>query len=117
MVVNLTVKQMSKSTGVMNGSRKLSLDSTVRVAPDQASCELVGEAVILDLNSGVYYGLDSVGARIWTLLEQPTTVKALRDAAVAEYDIEPDQCADELLVFLEQLEAKRLIEVTDETAN
>jgi len=47
-----------------------------------------------------------VGARIWTLLEQPTTVKALRDAAVAEYDIEPDQCADELLVFLEPTGSK-----------
>jgi hypothetical protein len=36
--------------------------STVVAAKDQVSCDLVGEAVILDMKSGIYYGLNPVGA-------------------------------------------------------
>lgn len=40
----------------------LSLDSIVAVTPEQVSSELSGEAVILSLKDGVYYGLNEVGA-------------------------------------------------------
>ena len=38
---------------------------------DQVSCDLAGEAAILNIKSGVYYGLDPVGARIWNLMQEP----------------------------------------------
>jgi hypothetical protein len=42
-----------------------SLTSSVRIRDDVLSRDLQGEEVILDLNTGVYFGLDPVGTRIW----------------------------------------------------
>jgi hypothetical protein len=87
--------------------------SIVAVAPDQVSSDLSGEAVILNLATGMYYGLDEVGARIWGLLQQPCAVAALRDTIVSEYDVEPERCEQDLLELLADLEAARLVSVVD----
>jgi hypothetical protein len=90
--------------------------SIVVAAKEQVSSDLAGEAVILDFKSGVYYGLNEVGARIWNLIQQPKTVSEIRDAIVAEYEIEPEVCDRDLKALLQQLEASGLIEVSNETA-
>lgn len=90
--------------------------SIVVAAKEQVSSDLAGEAVILDFKSGVYYGLNEVGARIWNLIQQPKTVSEIRDAIVAEYEIEPELCDRDLKALLQQLEASGLIEVRNETA-
>jgi hypothetical protein len=87
--------------------------SIVVAAQDQVSSDLSGEAVILNLATGVYYGLDDVGARIWGLLRQPCSVDVIRDAIVGEYDVDPDRCERDLLALLQELAAARLIEVKD----
>ena len=65
----------------MNGSRNGSghLDDTVIVSGSQISCKLAEESVILQLEEGMYYGLNSVGARIWELVQEPRTVREIRD--------------------------------------
>lgn len=90
--------------------------SVIVVAKEQVSCDLAGEVAILDVKSGVYYGLNAVGARIWNLIQEPRTVKEVRDVLLAEYDVEPDRCERALLALLQELAAKGLIEVKDETA-
>src|SRR5689334_23295725 len=80
----------------------IAASSTIQAARDQISRDLEGEALILQLNSGVYYGLDAVGTRIWGLLQQPTTVQAIRATLVAEYDVEPERCEHDLLQLLQQ---------------
>ncbi len=94
----------------------VSRDSSVVATSEQASSELGGEAVILNLKSGLYYGLNPVGASIWNLLQQPRTVSEIRDAILAEYSIEPQQCESDLLELLQQLEAQGLISVSHEAA-
>jgi hypothetical protein len=86
--------------------------SIVVAAPDQVSSDLSGEAVILNLASGMYYGLDEVGARVWSLLQQPCAVAAIRDAILAEYEVEPERCERDLLALLADLEAAKLVEIT-----
>ena len=95
---------------------KPSLQSLVVAVPRQVSCDLAGEAAILQLESGVYYTLNPVGARVWTLVQQPVRVAALRDALLAEYDVEPERSEGDLLALLEQLAQEGLIEVRDEPA-
>ena len=70
------------------------LDETVIVAvSDQTSVDLDDEAAILHLGTGIYFGLNEVGAFVWRRLQQPCTVSALRAALLAEYDVSPDQAA------------------------
>jgi hypothetical protein len=94
--------------------RKLSGRSTVVVSKDQLSCDLAGEAAILNIKDGVYYALDEVGARVWTLIQEPLTVREIRDTIVKEYDVEPDRCESDLFALLQDLADKGLIEINSE---
>jgi hypothetical protein len=93
----------------------LSLNSTVAVSENQVSSDLGSEIACLNLKSGIYYGLDAVGARIWELIQEPRTVNEIRDAILEEYDVEPERCERDLLAFLDQLAAEDLIKVRDDT--
>ena len=93
----------------------ISMHSTVVVAKDRVSSDLGGEVAILDLKAGVYYGLDDVGARIWSLIQKPRPVSEIRDVILKEYDVEPRRCENDLLVLLQRLAEEELIEVRNET--
>lgn len=79
------------------------LHTVVVAAPEQVSCDLDGEVAILDLDKGVYYGLDEVGARIWRELQQPRAVSTLKQALLDEYDVDPDTCERDLCALLDRL--------------
>ncbi len=93
----------------------LSGHSTVVAVKQQVSSDLDDEAVILHLKAGVYYGLDSVGARIWALIQEPKTVDQIKDAILREYEVEPDQCERDVLALLEELAAEDLIEIKNQS--
>jgi hypothetical protein len=97
----------------MSMSPTISDRSVVVAAKDQVSCDLAGEAAILNIKSGVYYGLDPVGARIWTLVQEPRKVAEIQTAIAEEYDVEPERCAQDLAGLLEKLLEEGLIEVRD----
>jgi hypothetical protein len=60
------------------------------VHPSVITRELSGETVLLNLESGVYYGLDTVGTRVWQLLTQGRTIASVCDRMIEEYDVAPD---------------------------
>lgn len=80
----------------------------------QISCSLADESVILDLEDGVYYGLNSVAARIWELVQEPRTVRVIRDMLMSEYDIEEKLCTRDLLQLVDQLRHWKLVELREE---
>ncbi len=97
-----------------HSARKLSGQSKVVVSQDQVSCDLSEEAAILNLKSGVYFGLNTVGASLWKLIQEPRMIKEIRDALVDEYDVEPNRCEKDILELLQELSAHGLIEILDE---
>jgi Coenzyme PQQ synthesis protein D (PqqD) len=90
--------------------------TTVMASKDQVCCDLAGEAAILNLKNSVYYGLNTVGARIWTLVQEPIAVGAVRDTILREYDVEPELCERDLLDLLRKLAAEGLITIKVEAA-
>lgn len=86
----------------------------IQATPEQVSSDLNGEAVILDLKSGIYYGLNPVGAKIWTLVQEPKTVAQIREVLLEEYEVAPEICHRELIALLYQMEASGLVEVKNE---
>ena len=94
----------------------VSENSFIIAAKEQISSELAGEAVILNLKSGVYYGLNPVGASIWNLIQKPTSVREIRDAILEEYNVDFDECDRDVKALLEQLQEQGMIEVQHETA-
>jgi hypothetical protein len=85
----------------------------IRRAERQVSCPLRDEAAVLNLASGTYYGLDSVGARIWDLIERPKTLGELHDALVSEYDVSPDACRQDIERFVADLARAGLVEIQE----
>ena len=84
--------------------------SPLRVHPSVLSRELGGETVLLNLESGVYYGLDAIGTRVWTLLT--TQERSLADVCsimAEEYDVARETLHDDLTALVRDLCDKQLL--------
>lgn len=85
--------------------------------PDTVIAQTIaGEMVILDLEGGVYFGLDPVGARIWELVAEGAPLNAVADRMMVEYDVSRDRLEgdmDALMTVL--LEKSLVIENTENT--
>ena len=85
------------------------------VAKDQLSTDLGGEVAILHLEAGMYYSLDAVGARIWSLIQKPRSVEEIRDILMSEYEVERGRCESDLIALFQRLADEGLIEFRDGT--
>jgi hypothetical protein len=92
-------------------SGDISDTSIIRAASQQISCDLNGEAAILNLESGIYYGLNEVGARVWALIRDPKPVGEIRNVLLKEFDVQPDRCEHDLLEILASLAEAGLIKI------
>jgi hypothetical protein len=59
----------------------------------------------------MYFGLDPVGTRLWQLIESHGELRPVLDAAVAEFDVERDVLARDLLELVGGLADKHLVVV------
>lgn len=89
-----------------------SLDSRVTISEDAVFRELDGEAVILRLDAGVYFGLDSGGTRLWQLIEAHGDLRPVFEAALQEFDVAPEVLERDLLQLVSELSEKRLVVVS-----
>jgi hypothetical protein len=94
----------------------LSVHSIVIAASEQVSCPLGDESAILNLKNTVYYGLNPVGARVWSLLQRPRRISELRDALLEEFEVDADSCERDLLELLQKMRAEGLIEIVKSAA-
>jgi hypothetical protein len=85
------------------------LDRRVAIGEDVIARELEGETVLLNLETGIYFGLDQVGTRIWQLLGAGGPLQAILETLAAEYDAERGMLERDLVRFVSQLEAKGLV--------
>jgi hypothetical protein len=86
-------------------------DFLVLRRPGLLETEVDGELVGLHIDNGTCYGFNATATRIWSLIEAPTRIGALRDALTAEFDVDPETCETELLALLRELEADGLVEL------
>ena len=79
-------------------------------APPQVLSRLVGdETVLLNLESGIYFGLDGVGNYIWEAVSAGKTLAETIDVIVAEYDVTEQQAQDDVLEFAANLVERGLL--------
>ncbi len=92
------------------------MNLTDRVAiPPQVMARQVGEeTVILDLNSGTYFGLDPVGARVWALLSEGRAVGEVCETLLDEYEVEPARLEQDVSNLLEALGGEGLVALAEQ---
>lgn len=99
-----------------NPVTQISSNAIISANPDQIASELDGEAVILNMTTGIYYGLNTVGARIWALIQQPKSFEFLHHTLIEEYDVSPEVCKEDLLTIISDMARANLVEVSREEA-
>jgi hypothetical protein len=89
-----------------------SLNTSIQVPPDILFHELSGEAVLLNLETGKYFGLDEVGTRMWLLLTEHSNLLPAYQALLQEYEVEEDQLQTDLIHLVDELALHGLLLVT-----
>jgi hypothetical protein len=87
----------------------VNLDSKLTVPP-QVMSRLVGdETVLLDLASGMYFGVDQVAQRIWELIGEGKALGQIVTIIVSEFDVEEGQAQADVLAFANELVERGLL--------
>ncbi len=92
---------------------KVSRESIVAADLSIVSCELSGGAALLNLSSGVYYGLNEIGARVWAMVATPQSVGDICLAIEGQYDVAPERCYLDLVTILRQMADAGLVKISD----
>jgi hypothetical protein len=79
-------------------------------APEVLLQDLAGEAVLLNLGNGQYYGLDEIGFHMYQLLVTSASLELAYQRLLDEYDVEPAQLALDLDEFVENLLRNGLVQ-------
>ena len=87
----------------------MDLDTQLTIPPHVLS-RLVGEeTVLLNLESGIYFGLDGVGKFIWDSVSDGKSLAETVDSIVAEYKIGEDQATTDVVDFTATLVERGLL--------
>ena len=89
----------------------LAPDQRIEIPDGVMMRELQGEAVLLNLDSESYFGLDEVGTRMWGALTSTPSAQAAFEALLAEYDVAPETLRADLAEFIDKLAAAGLVRV------
>jgi hypothetical protein len=81
----------------------------VRPSADVIFRELEAEAVLLDLATGHYFGVNAVGTRVWLLLETGATVEQVIDGIAEEFDADRTEIARDVMELVTELASRRLV--------
>lgn len=82
----------------------------IRVGDDVVFHDLDGEVVLLNLETGVYFGLDPVGSRVWGLIDGRRTADDIVAALTTEYDVDASTCTADVASFLAALRDNGLVD-------
>lgn len=95
----------------MDDQSTIVLNTVVSQIEEIITSDMGGEIVMMSLENSAYYGLDTIGSRIWQLIEQPMSVSSVCDTLQTEFEVEPDQCCQDVLELLNRLHKQNLIRV------
>ena len=87
----------------------MNLDTALSIPTHVVSRVIDDETVLLNLESGLYFGVDQVGQRIWQLVGEGESLRSIVDRIVAEYEVEATQAATDVLDFATMLVEKGLL--------
>lgn len=92
---------------------KITDDTNVFLNENVVSCELDGEVAILNMNDGVYYGLNPIGTIIWKLIEMENCVDITKivEMILDEYEVNKDTCHKDIIELVEQLVKNGLVQI------
>jgi hypothetical protein len=87
----------------------MNLSNKIVPAPHVVARAVAQETVLLDLESGTYFSLDTVGAHIWGMIEKGKSLNQICDAMLEEFDVTRDVLEHDTLALAKELADKKLV--------
>jgi hypothetical protein len=82
---------------------------TIELSPDVRFQEVEGEAVLLDVERGEYFGLNEVGTRFWVHARETGDIDAIFERLLAEYEVEAETLMRDVEALVEDLARAGLV--------
>ena len=89
------------------------LQSKINIPEDVLFRDLDGEAIVLNLVSGKYFGLDETGTRMWALLAEHGRVEPAFRTLLDEYEVNEEQLRTDLLNLVDELASHDLLQLDE----
>lgn len=80
---------------------------------DWITSELSDELMMMNIDRGVYIGLNTMGAQIWRMIEPPRAMGDICAALVETFEVDPAVCQAEVETFVDKMAARGLVIVAD----
>jgi hypothetical protein len=87
----------------------ITLDSVVTRNDDIVAGVVDADVMMMSIESGKYYHLNTSAGRIWDMLEQPRTVSELCEMLSKDYKVTPEACQKDVLHFLDELASRKIV--------
>jgi hypothetical protein len=84
-------------------------DRHVTVPDHVVSRSFAEETVVLNLETGQYHGLDTIGGRLFELLQRSRSIGAAASQLATEYGRPLDEVEPDVLEFCRELELRGLV--------
>ena len=89
------------------------LASHVSVSEDILVKELEGEAVLLNLKTESYFGLDEVGTRMWNVLTSSNSIQDAHKILLQEYEVDQEVLIHDIENFVKRLIKEEMIKLAE----
>ena len=86
----------------MNGFENI-IDTKIEVNSSVIYQDLGGELVLLNTESGAYYSLNELGAKIWVLLKEDRSLSQIFDSLFNQYEVSRERLVIDIEKFVHVL--------------
>lgn len=93
----------------MHAGNTIHSDTLITKNKSMLAGRIDNETVMMDIENGEYYGLNSVGSRIWELLDTPLTLSRLCRILADEFETTEAGCLEDTREFITRLYEKKMI--------
>ena len=87
----------------------LTRESRLVVSPGVLFNLVDGEAVLLNQQTGLYFGLNELGSRIWTLIVDGATLGKVQDELVGDFDVGPEVLWSDIVELVAEMRNEGLV--------
>jgi hypothetical protein len=91
--------------------KKITLNIEVIQGKGNIVSNMGDEKVMFSINNGKYYNLGEIGGDIWELIKEPIEVSTIVENLLSSYQVEKNDCEEQVISFLDHLYEEDLIEI------
>ena len=90
----------------------MDVQTTLKRNPELLAVDMDGETVMMDMESGNYFGINAVGSHIWEVLETENKVTTIIETVSSQFEVKNgDTVQEDIMAFLGDMVEQRLVEV------